>query len=99
MNLELNYEGFENNLIEKSELLGGIHYVFRFKNNFGASVIKHNGSYGHNIDLWELAVIRFYKNDEWHITYDTDITDNVIGDLSDEDVRDFLTRIQELNDT
>ena len=73
--------------------------MFRFKNNFGASLIKHDGSYGYNIDLWELAVIRFYKNDEWYVTYDTDITDDVIGDLSDEEVRELLTRIQELNDT
>lgn len=99
MNLKLNYEGFENNLIEKSELFGGIHYVFKFENHFGASVVKHDGSYGHEEDLWEIAVIRFYREDKWDLTYDTDITDDVIGWLNDEEVIERLKRISELNDT
>ena len=99
MNLKLNYEGFENNLIEKSEHLGGIQYLFKFENNFGASVIKHSVSYGHEEDLWELAVIEYYRSGEWYLTYDTDITDDVIGCLTDEDVRELLTKISKLNDT
>ena len=99
MNLNLNYEGFENDLIKKSNFLGGIQYLFKFENNFGASVIKHLGSYGHKEDLWELAVIEYYRSGEWYLTYDTDITDDVIGFLTDEDVRELLTKIKELNDT
>ena len=99
MNLKLNYEGFENNLIEKSKHLGGIQYLFKFKNNFGASVVKHSGSYGHEEDLWELAVVEYYRDGEWYLTYDTYITDDVIGWLTDEDVRELLTKIRELNDT
>lgn len=99
MNLKLNYEGFENNLIEKSELFGGIHYVFKFENNFGASVVKHWGSYGHEEDLWELAVIRCCRDDEWNLTFNTDITDDVIGYISDDRVRELLKEISELNDT
>ena len=99
MNLNLNYEGFENDLIKKSNFLGGIKYLFKFENNFGASVIKHLGSYGHEEDLWELAVVEYYRSGEWHLTYDTDITDDVIGCLTDEDVRELLTKIKELNDT
>ena len=97
MNLKLNYEGFENNLIEKLEHLGGIQYLFKFENNFGASVIKHSESYGHEEDLWELAVIEYYGSGEWHLTYDTYITDDVIGCLTDEDVRGLLTKISKLN--
>ena len=99
MNLNLNYEGFENDLIKKSNFLGGIQYLFKFENNFGASVIKHLGSYGHEEDLWELAVVEYYRSGEWYLTYDTDITDDVIGCLTDEDVRELLTKIKELNDT
>ena len=99
MNLKLNYEGFENNLIEKSEHLGGIQYLFKFENNFGASVVKHSVSYGHEEDLWELAVIEYYGSGEWYLTYDTCITDDVIGCLTDEDVRELLTKISKLNDT
>lgn len=97
MNLKLNYEGFENNLIEKSEHLGGIQYLFKFENNFGASVVKHSVSYGHEEDLWELAVIEYCRSGEWYLTYDTDITDDVIGCLTDEDVRELLNKISKLN--
>lgn len=96
MNLCLNYEGFEDYLKEKKPNLNGIQYIFKFDNSFGASVIKHMGSYGHAEDLWELAVIRFYSYDVWHIDYDTDITNDVLGYLTDERVRELLQKIKEL---
>ena len=100
MNLKLNYEGFESNLIAHGNVEGfdGIQYLFRFENNYGASVIKHKGSYGHEDDLWELAVIEFETeyNDSWDLTYDTPITADVEGWLTDEDVRELLQRIKEL---
>lgn len=96
MNLVLNHEGFESNLLERRESQGGIQYIFRFSNNYGASVIKHNGSYGHEVDLWELAVIEFGRAYNWHLTYDTEITDDVIGHLTDEEVRTYLQKIKEL---
>ena len=43
--------------ISVKELFGGIQKIYRFKNNFGASVVKHPYSYGGEKDLWELAVI------------------------------------------
>lgn len=96
MNLILNYEGFEDNLSIKNEGLGGgIQYLFKFENGYGASVIKHLGSYGHDSDLWELAVLSF-DGDDWDITYSTSITDDVEGCLTDEQVRDLLGRIKEL---
>ena len=97
MKLNLNYEGFETNLVSQSSSLGGIQYMFRFKNHYGASVVKHDYSYGHENDLWEIAVIKYSRDDEWHITYNTDITNDVIGYLSDEEVREILKRISELN--
>lgn len=97
MNLNLNYEGFENYLKETRELFGGIQYLFKFKNNYGASVVKHDGSYGNKEDLWELAVIRFDRYDKWCLNFDTEITDDVLGYLTDEDVRGYLKEISELN--
>lgn len=49
--------------------------------------------------MWELAVIRYYRDDEWNLTFNTDITDDVIGYLSDDRVRELLKEISELNDT
>lgn len=98
MNLNLNYEGFENNLYERvpRDLLGGVQYIFKFENGYGASVIKHIGSYGHEHDLWELAVIRFYRDDDWYLEYDTDIADDVLGHLTDERVRELFQKIKDL---
>ena len=103
-NLKLNYEGFENNLLEVNEndnVLGeGVQYRFRFDNLYGASIIKKYGSYGFEDDLWELAVLQFMRGweDKSFITYDTPITNDVVGYLNDEEVRDLLKQIQELNE-
>lgn len=98
MNLNLNYEGFESNLISKAPIFGGIQYRFRFDNNFGASVIKHEYSYGSGEDLWELAVLVFGDgySEKGELTYETEITPDVEGYLTDEDVRKLLERIKGL---
>lgn len=98
MNLNLNYEGFEKHLVKtvNRDIFEGIQYLFRFDNNYGASVVKHKYSYGSDKDLWELAVIKFIRDDTWYLNYDTDITDDVIGYLTDENVRDLLKKIKEL---
>ena len=97
MNLILNHEGFETYLVERSSLYDGIQYMFRFENDYGASVVKHFGSYGHEDDLWELAVIKFdAETGEWNLTYGTEITDDVLGCRTDEEIRDLLKRIKEL---
>lgn len=101
MNFNLNYEGFEEYLLKRTVLddnRKGVHYLFKFPNRYGASVIKHRYSYGYENDLWELGVIRFGTDDEvWRLTYDTEITCDVIGSLTDDDVRDLLKRIKELD--
>ena len=99
MNLYLKCEEFEKYLVNKKEILGGIQYRFKFDNEYGASVVKHWGSYGHERDLWELAVIWYShpEKDIWYLTYDTDITDDVIGYLTDEEVISILKQINELS--
>lgn len=90
----LNYEGFEQYLIKKSthKFLGGFHYEFQFDNGFGASVIKHDLSYGNVDDLFELGVL----DENGELTYETVITDNVIGWLTNEEVIDYFKAIQSL---
>jgi len=81
----------ENYLIETNQHMGGIQKVYKFPNGYGASVIKHKGSYGADKGLWELAVL---FNDE--LCYDTEITDDVIGHLNDPEVDNILRQIDKL---
>ena len=92
MNLELkNCEKFEQYLVDKCQRHGGIQYKYEFENKFGASVIKHDFSYGHEEDLWELAVLH-----NGHLCSDTPITDDVEGCLTDEAVAKLLQEIKDL---
>jgi len=84
------------------DLRGEGHYEYRFKfdNGYGASVIKHYGSYGYENDLFELAVLFFIEEDgevvSSGITYDTPITDDVVGYLTNDEVLDLLLKIKKL---
>ena len=87
---------FQNNLIETRELHGGVQKIFKFDNMYGASVVKHKYSYGGDAGLWELAVIKYQDEDKWHIVYDTEITDDVIGYLTNDGVCILLEQIKHL---
>ena len=82
--------------IETKPRHGGIQKVYKFDNGYGASVIRHSGSYGGNDGLWELAVIKFQGEGKWSLDYRTSITDDVIGYLSDQEVDDLLGRVEAL---
>ena len=68
--------------------LGGHRLWIEFPNGFGASVIKTPFSYGGSKDLFELAV--FHNGS---LTYDTELTDDVLGYLKISDVNDYLKKI------
>lgn len=72
-------------------------WLFKFENNYGASVIKHYGSYGFKDDLFELAVI-YFDGDDWSLTYNTPITNDVIGCLTNRKVLGILRQIQRLDE-
>jgi hypothetical protein len=71
---------------------GGVQARITFDNGYGASVVKTPHTYGGDMGLYELAV--FGK--DGHITYDTPITNDVEGYLSEDDVTKLLEQIQEL---
>ncbi len=101
MNLELDYKGFEEDLMLKKDTsfggLVGIQYIFRFDNGYGASVIKSIMSDGHEHDFWELAVIGFFEDtDRFELCYGTPVTSNTEGYLTDWEVRNLLKQIKEL---
>lgn len=76
---------------------GGVQYLAKYPNNYGASIICNQYSYGGDRGLWELAVIKYIDNsDVWDIVYDTPIADDVLGYLNANEVDDILKRIEEL---
>jgi hypothetical protein len=76
--------------------LGGVQKVYKCANGYGASVIRFMYSYGGDEGLWEMAVIRFLDEEHYEIDYATPITNDVLGSLSDEDVKEKLNAISEL---
>ncbi len=70
----------------------GVQHVFKFQNGYGASVIRYRFSYGVDRGLWELAVVSF-DDDGWHINYETPITSDVIGHLTETEVAQLLRDI------
>ena len=72
----------QKHLKETNDFNGGIQKVYQFPNGYGASVVKHRGSYGYEKGLWELAVLDF----DGSLCYTTEITNDVIGHLNDPEV-------------
>lgn len=77
--------------------MGGWQLVFRFPNRYGASlVIGTTMAYGG----LELAVAVWLDGDEgdddFHLSYDTPITDNVLGYLTRDDLEPILDAIYAL---
>lgn len=70
----------------------GDQWEFRFSNGYGASVIRHDGSYGGKSGLFELAVLDAWNN----VTTDTSVTGDVIGWLSVDAVKAHLLQIAAL---
>jgi hypothetical protein len=69
---------------------GGVQYLFRFENGYGASLIHNEWSYG-----IELAVIVWDSDavDDFRITYKTPITHGVLGNLNFEGIEKTLDAI------
>jgi hypothetical protein len=73
----------------------GKQILHRFDNGYGASVVSNALSYGGDSGLYELAVIKF-TGDDWDINYDTTITNDVIGHLTEDKVQNILMEIEAL---
>ena len=70
--------------------MGGVQALIEFDNGYGASIVSTPYTYGGKEGLYELAV--FGK--DGHISYDTPITNDVLGYLKPEEVTDILQKIQ-----
>ena len=84
-------------IIDRSHpAMSGFQKIYRFPNGYGASVIQTVGSFGafESYGL-ELGVIEF-TGDKWTLTYETPITDDVLGHLTPETLEQALDDIAAL---
>jgi hypothetical protein len=73
--------------VERKTIYDGYQLIFMFSNGYGASVVEHDHSKG-----LEIAVLDSNKT----IIYNTPITDDVLGYLTDEEANTALERISKL---
>jgi hypothetical protein len=80
----------------------GHHGLLFFPNGYGVSVVRYKNpisksfsSYTSNDSEWEVAVITGNK-DRWELCYDTDITNDVIGHLTEGEVDWIMLQVQQL---
>jgi hypothetical protein len=78
--------------IELDQHMNGVAARIMFENGFGASVVCHSFSYGGKNGLYEVAVL----DADGEITYETDVTGDVIGHLTPEQVTETMAFIQVL---
>lgn len=98
---DYNYTPLEDTYIEQlkamaetfewNSLFAGYQYTAYFENGYGIDIVKHNGSYGREDDMWKIAVMK-----DGECCYDTPITDDVIGWLTSEEVMHYATRVKML---
>lgn len=74
----------------------GIQNFYKFPNGFGASVVCTPYTYGGDEGLWELAVISFEPAGRFKLRYDTPITSDVEGWLTEDRVDRLLEQIEAL---
>lgn len=75
----------------------GMRYKICFPEvGYGASVIKLPGSYGYENDLWELALLSDPNGvGNWNLEYTKLVNDDVLGNLTDNEVNKVLKFISE----
>jgi hypothetical protein len=76
----------------KNKDIPDVQATVKFKNGYGASVIRGPYSYGGREGLYELAVF----DSDGKIDYSTPVTNDVCGHLKPRDVTRLLKRIQAL---
>ena len=82
---------YEDFIIKKQEEIGDFQTIYKFPNDYGASVIHSIMSYG-----LELAVL-YFDGDRPRLSHDTPITNDVIGYIPDqEELTKLLDQIKAL---
>ena len=86
------FEDLEFEQVNDAPYMVGKKSRMHFDNGYGVSVVSHSYSYGGRDGLYEVAVLD--SNNQ--LTYDTSVTNDVLGYLTEEDVTDVMKQVQEL---
>jgi hypothetical protein len=70
----------------------GVKCRMMFENGFGVSVVSHTYSYGGKDGLFEIAVL----DEDGCLTYNTPVTNDVVGYLNPDEVTDIMEQVQNL---
>lgn len=74
---------------EEKDIWDGYQYLVSFDNGYGISIVKHEFSYGHEDDKWEIAVLKDGK-----LCYDTPVANDVVGWLSSAEVVNYVMKVE-----
>jgi len=74
------------------QFMSGVQSRMMFENGFGVSVVSHTFSYGGKDGLFEIAVL----DEDGDLTYNTPVTNDVIGYLKPEEVTEIMEQVQNL---
>jgi len=72
--------------------MSGVRSRMMFENGFGVSVVSHTYSYGGKDGLFEIAVL----DKDGDLTYNTPVTNDVIGYLNPDEVTEIMEQVQNL---
>ena len=86
------FEDLEFDKISDEPFMSGVRSRMMFENGYGVSVVSHTHSYGGTKGLFEIAVL----GKDGDISYDTPVTNDVIGYLSPDEVTDIMEQVQSL---
>lgn len=85
---------FEDLIFEEinDTFMKGVKSRMMFENGYGVSVVSHTYSYGGRDGLFELAVL----DKDGNLTYETPVTNDVLGYLSKHEVTEVMDEVQKL---
>ena len=86
------FEDLEFDSVNDAPFMVGVKSRMMFDNGYGVSVVSHSYSYGGKDGLFEIAVL----DKDGSLTYDTAVTNDVIGYLDPEGVTDIMEQVQKL---
>ena len=86
------FEDLEFEQVNDAPYMVGKKSHMHFDNGYGVSVVSHSYSYGGKDGLFEIAVL----DKDGNLTYDTPVTNDVIGYLTEEEVSGVMKEVQSL---